>query len=144
MQRYIYAMSKAQRAIYAEVEAASKQIDQHLIRLMLYPDSEHVSHWKQEICSFLNSVDLLKGKNKWPSKRLLMKALTTHNDILDTYTWQVIDWEDELTPLNVSPSTIRRGVEFYQDWLAECLSENGAISKKLAYRVLDDIVNFNF
>ena len=56
MKRHICAMSRAQKAIYNEVEAASKQIDEHIIKLLLYSDAEerrlpsstlHVFHYQQ-------------------------------------------------------------------------------------------------
>lgn len=140
MKRYICAMSKAQRAIYNEVEAASKQIDKHIIKLLLYPEAQEYNHWKREIVKFLQDVDLLKGRNKWPSKKLLLKALETHNDILDTYRWQVQNDERELTPRNVNPSVIKRSIETYQVWLATELSMNGAIDRYSAFDVLDQIV----
>ena len=141
MVRYINAMPRARKAIYDEVAAASKQIDKHIIRLLLYPDAREHNHWKQETVGFLEDVDLLKGTNKWPSEKLLLSALRTHNDILDTYRWQVEKTERDLTPLNVSPSVIQRAVEAYQDWLAIELSANGAIDRYSAYEVLDEIVN---
>ena len=133
-------MSKSQQKIYDEIEHASKQIDKHIIRLLLYPDAQEQNHWMNEIISFLSDVDLLKGKNKWPSKKLILKALQTHNDILDTYRWQVQDVEDELSARNVNPSVILRSIEKYQDWLATELSTNGAIRAQDAKSVLSHIV----
>lgn len=141
MYRYIVAMSKAQQKIYDEIEHASKQIDKHIIRLLLYPDAQEQNHWMNEIISFLPDVDLLKGKNKWPNKKLILKALQTHNDILDTYRWQVQDIEDELDARNVNPSIILNSIEKYQDWLATELSTRGAISTQDAKSVLKHIVS---
>ncbi len=140
MYRYITAMSKSQQKIYDEVEHASKQIDKHIIRLLLYPDAQECNHWMNEIVSFLSDVDLLKGKNKWPSKKLLLKALETHNDILDRYRWQVQEAEDELVARNVRPDVIYRSIRKYQDWLATELSTNGVISSHDAKDMLRYIV----
>lgn len=142
MYRYIIAMSKSQQKIYDEIEHASKQIDKHIIRLILYPDAQEFNHWMNEIVSFLSDVDLLKGRNKWPSKKFILKALQTHNDILDTYRWQVQNVEDELTARNVNPSVILRSIEKYQDWLSTELSNKGAISPREAKDFLQYIVEY--
>ena len=133
-------MSKAQQKIYDEIEHASKQIDKHIIRLLLYPDAREQNHWMNEIISFLSDVDLLKGKNKWPNKKFILKALQTHNDVLDGYRWQVQDQEDELTARNVNPSVILQSIEKYQDWLATELSTHGVISSQDAKSVLKHII----
>lgn len=137
---YIRSMSEAQAEIRRSIVSHSCELVKHIIKLILYADSDCVHHWQSEIYSFLNTVQKLKGKNRWPSAKFIKEALSTWNDSLDTLTWQVIEEEDELVPLSASQEKISAVVNGYQDWLATQLATKGAISPKESRAELDKLV----
>ena len=126
---YIRSMSERQSEIHREISAASKQIDMHIIRLMLYPNSSYRDHWMHEIWSFLFEVDKLKGKNKYPKAKFIKDALAAHNDVIDNYKEIVEDLEGELTERDISTEYIIQVIEKYQDWLANELSTHGKVKQ---------------
>lgn len=136
---YIKSMSEAQSRIYDNLTAVSKQIDMHIIRLLLYPDSKYVDHWMHEVWSFLFDIDTLKRKNTYPKASFIKKALSTHNDILGNYVKIVKSLESELTPQRIDLATVEYCVEEYQDWIAEQLSKYGYVEQKDVKEVLQDI-----
>ena len=135
-------MSEYQKEIRRELAAKGKQVLRHVIRLVLYPDSqENYNHWKQEIVAFISDVDKVKGKNKWPNKEFIKEAISTQNDMIDAVIRQVKLQENELRPRNVDSSVVLNAVEEYQDWLAGTLSRDGIIDPYEAFDVLDEIVD---
>ena len=112
-----------------------------MICTILYPDSQHYQHWKDEIVSFIADVDKIKGKNKWPKASFIKEAISTQNDMIGAVIRQVKMKERDLTPKLVSDSEILRGVECYQNWLANELSQFGIIDVYAAQDVIDEIVN---
>lgn len=137
---YIRSMSEAQSKIYDKLTDRSEQIDQHIIRILLFPDSRYVDHWMHEIWASLHTVDRLKGKNTWPKEKFIKKCLSTHNDILDVYTEVVKDIESSLIPNDVPAVCILYSIEAYQDWIARELSINGYVTQAAVKAKLSDII----
>lgn len=129
MKIYIRAMSEELSEIRRTLSSASKQIDQHIIRLLLYPDAEYTSHWKKEIATFLHDIDRRKGSNKWPKQSFIYDALAVHNDILDNYRRYVIETESELMPIDVALHNIEQCISEYQRWISTELAKSGYVSQ---------------
>ena len=123
-------MSEYKSRIYDTLVSASEQIDLHMIRLMLFPNSHYVDHWMHEIWSFLFKVDKLKGKNKYPTAKFIYDALSVHNDILGNYMKIVEDLEENLEPVDIAVSDVISAVVSYQKWIASELSQNGIVLQK--------------
>lgn len=140
MKMYIFAMSEYKKEIYRKLTSASEQINEHIIRLLLFPHCKYENHWKNEIYSFLFRIDRLKGKNKWPSAKFIKEALAVHNDILQNYVLPVIEQESEFTAANIPLSTIEAAINEYQDWLADNLSKSGIVSLADVHTKLDEIL----
>ena len=138
---YIRSMLEAQSRIYDNLTAASKQIDMHIIRLLLYPDSRYVDHWMHEIWSFLFDIDTLKRKNTYPKASFIKKALATHNDILGNYVKIVKSLEVDLKPRRVDLTAVEYCVSEYQNWVAEQLSTHGYIEQRDVKYVLHEIIS---
>ena len=128
MYLYIRGMSDYLDHIRDKISDRSVQIDQHIIRLLLYPNSSYCDHWMHEIWAFLHDVDKVKGKNKFPKSKMIYDALATHNDILDNYVTIVKDIEHKLTPEDVSLDTIASVIVQYQFWLSKKLSTAGVVT----------------
>ena len=137
---YIYAMSESLRDIKKELSSKGKQVLRHLIRIILYPNADAYNHWKQEIVAFIAYTDKVKGKSKFPKKKLILDALQSQNDMIHQVIWQVKVTERDLEPAEIDENIILDSVCEYQNWLAEELSKNGVIDPYEAYKVLDRIV----
>ena len=141
MYMYIRAMSEDQKSIQSELKSHSEQLDEHIIRLMLYPTSEYVPHWKQEIWNFLHRVDKLKGKNKFPKAQFILDSISTHNDMIEELRGLVEDLESELTPVKIDTQNIIAVLEAYQKWISEKLSVQGVVRQSEVYAKLDELMN---
>ena len=127
---YIRAMSDEQREIHRDIKSKAAQINQHIIRLALYPKCEYVDHWKHEIWTFLHYVNKLKGRNKLPKPRFIKDALSVSNDMTYGFIRLVEEMESELSPSNMSIKEIDKFINEYQDWLSVMLSANGIVLQK--------------
>ena len=141
MKLYVRGFSQYKNKIYDKLSNASEQIDEHIIRLLLYSNDSHVNHWMNEIWSFLYKVDKLKGKNKWPSEKFIYDAISCHNDIIDALVVGVKDKEANLFPNNISYSRILSALEEYQRWLAVNLSKYGQVAQADVKYELTNIMN---
>ena len=141
MKVYIRSMSEYQSKIYDDIVGHSKQIDQHIIRLLLYPQYEHPDHWIHEIWANLYAVDKLKGSNKYPKASFIYKALSVHNDILYNYVKIVKSIERDLAPISVDTDVIVDIVNKYQHWLAIKLSTEGVVLEEDVKAELMSILN---
>ncbi len=119
---YISAMSKSQSRIYDAISSASEQINIHIAKILLFPDSGHVDHWMHEIWSFLPRISRLKGTNKLPKPSMIRRALKEENDALNSYLIIAQDLEDTLEPVDVTLSKYTHVVEEYQNWLCQIFS----------------------
>lgn len=138
MYLYIRSMSESKNKIYSDIASASKQIDQHIIRLMLYPNSSYRDHWMHEIWTLLHDVDTLKSTHKFPKKSFIFNALSVHNDILKNYVKLVVSEEEDLEPSYIDLDDLLNVVESYQDWLSEKLSSEGvALQKDVKSKLID-------
>ena len=140
MYLYIRSMSESKNKIYSDITSASKQIDQHIIRLMLYPNSSYRDHWMHEIWAFLHDVDTLKNTHKFPKKSFIFDALSVHNDILRNYVKLVISEEEDLEPSYIDLDDLLSITRSYQDWLSEKLSSEGVVFQKDVKSKIIDLI----
>lgn len=142
---YIRSMSEAQSKIYDRLTSHVDELDKHIIKLLLYPSSQYVSHWQHEIYSFVNIVHRLKSNNKLPTKKFIKQCLAVANDSISILIWQTQAEEDDLVPrevgVDISVSMISDILVAYQDWLAEQLSLNGAVIQQQVRSKLIELVN---
>lgn len=141
MKIYIRAMSEEQKEIKRDLSAKAKPLLRYLIKVILYPDSVEYEHWKAEITEFINDVDKVKGRNRWPKASFIKDAISIQNDMIDAVIKQVKLSERDLRPVPMTEQEILDGVEIYQNWLASTLSAEGIIDPYEAKDLIDDIVN---
>lgn len=130
MYSYIYGMSTSKRQIQSDLRAKSHETTKHILKLMLFPNSRDFSHWGKEIYAFINSVDRSKGKNKYPSERIIYDALSTQLDIIANLLSVTVDENDELIPECIDVETAEDTISNYYKWLAKELASKGKISKQ--------------
>lgn len=138
---YIRSMAEAKNKIYNKLTAKAPEINKHIIKLILFPNHTAYNHWKQEIYSFANQVQFVKGKNKFPKEKFILECLSIANDQTERYIdWIVKEYKDS-TPEYAYPGQIQSAIEEYQKWVAHELSTQGFIVSYDAYDKLDEIVN---
>lgn len=140
MYLYISGMSKSQARVYDSISAASEQINIHIAKIMLFPDSEYVDHWMHEIWSFLPRISRLKGTNKLPKPSMIKRALTEENDALNSYLLIAEDLEDELEPCDVTLQEYTNVVEAYQAWLCQILSTSEQVRQVDVKAKLNELI----
>ena len=141
---YIRAMSEPQAEAYRRISDQAAKILEHIIKLVEYPEAQETNHWKQEIFGFLNEVRKLRGSNKFPKSKLIYKALTVSNDMIDKFIGRVHRTYKDMIPRNLPEDIILSAVEDYQKWLAEQLSKEGILDPDDIYNKLDEVVRNTF
>lgn len=141
MKVYIRAFSSRRNEIRQELRNISKEIDKHIIKLLIYPNNSLVDHWKHEIWTFQNDIDRLKGTNKYPSSQFIFDALSVHNDIVGNLVLIVKETEYKLDSQDISEGAAAAALEEYQKWLADNLSKYGIVRHKDVENKLDEIMN---
>lgn len=149
MIRIITEFSERKQKIEDELTYATKQIINHICKIVLMPDADIVNHWKQEIANFLNEIDKLKGNNKYPSeKQILNWTYGKQEDVLtDTVKMnrKLMDIVDEYNikydiEYNAAIALINNFCKEYFSWISTELSTYGYVNRKLIYDKLDMLI----
>lgn len=140
---YIRGVARSRDVVYDKIADAADQIDEHLVRLMLYPDSEYVDHWVQEIWAFLHRVHRLKGSNKFPKAQFIEDALSCGNDIIPNIIQSVKDMESDLSPTDIQEIDVYNVFTQYKSWLASKLSMDGIVSKSEVQAKLRELIGIS-
>lgn len=140
MKLYIRGFSQYRDKIYDKLSDCSEQLDEHIIRLLLYPGNHYTEHWMHEVWAFLHTVDKLKGKNRYPKADFIYNALACHNDILHHFVKSVKTKESQYDPISISIENITDAVEEYQKWAANLLSSEGYIDYDDVQSKLNEIM----
>jgi len=141
MYRYIVAMSVDKQKIQNDLIDSGKQTVLHIIKLVLYPDSPSVNHWKQEIYSFLHDVPKLKGSNKIPEASFIFNAISSWDDMIDKLVIEVQDEEEVESSVEVNIDQLQTMISEYHRWAADELSSSGILRRSDVYSKIDEIMN---
>ena len=149
MKIYITAMSRDKARIEQELGSHMKVLIEHILYLILMPDSTDRSHWMDEIYSFLNNVHKMKSNNRFPTAKQIYEW-TYGNDrdlVLDDRFMLVLlrDVSEKENIVIAEPKrTIMKMLDTacskYFRWLSDRLSKDGAVTKSDVRAVLDSIV----
>ena len=149
MIRIVTEFSERKQKIEDELTYATKQIINHICKIVLMPDVDSVNYWKQEIANFLNEVDKLKGNNKYPSEKQIMNwTYNKQEDMLtDTVKMKrkLIDIIDEyeidyLIEFSAATSIINDFCKDYFSWISKELSKYGYINRRMIYEQLNFLI----
>lgn len=136
----IYGFSKPRAELASKIDDQTRPLMETLICLYIFPDNENRNHWRGEVWSLLNKMDLLKGKNKLPSKQFILdNSWELNKKYLDDRIKYVIDKEDSYEPAEFGKVSLRCTLEEYFDWLADKLSRQTYVSKQEVYSLLDEL-----
>ena len=139
MFRVVIGMSDELMQIRNKVRDAASQLDEHLIKLVLFPNCDSKLHWRAEIHSCLNKVARVKGSNKFPKYKVLREGLSVYEDMVPEIMQVIKDDYDSLTPSDISSQQVLDCVVRYHDWLAKQLSQHGAVSSKQIFAELESL-----
>jgi hypothetical protein len=151
MLRYIYGFADTPKEIERSLMDKAGNIIDHLLYIILAPNTSTVNHWAHEIYAFISRVPKLKGKNKYPSAEQL-------------YAWTYLKWRDsfidndttmlriiqaaqqeENIPGDFDIDIVRNNLDYacteYFTWLCVELSANGRITPDIAKTEISEIIN---
>lgn len=139
----ILGFSYSRSKIAEDLEDNVQPIMTHLIKLWRYPNSDSVSHWRQEIYNFLNRTRRLKGSNKYPSANFIMKNTYDVNKS-DISKWlngvsRVYDGKFEPTSIRNDADLMNERIKEYFKWLADVLSVDGYVFPEDVYSKLKEL-----
>ena len=138
MKLYIRAFADSQAEIYRDIRSKSSIVIEHLIKVFMYPDSDDLNHWKQEIYAAMSRVPKLKRTKKYPeSKNILKYSWNIWKDSIDDMI-QVI--ENDYGSSNIDSNTIYNKIYKYLNWLADELTNFGYVTSKQIYVEIDSLI----
>lgn len=143
MFRYILAMSQRDSKIRDSLTDLSVPMMEHIVKLMLYPDTDYCQGWRTEVYKFVNKVDKRKATNKYPEYSFIMNCFKTHYDVLDNYADQVkSDMQFDgctVVPKHFTTPEIVKVVDDYCQWLATKLSTAGKVTNQEVHSYLAEL-----
>lgn len=139
MKIYINAMAEQKKEIERSLSPKTDMIIEYMLYLCLTPNCTTVSHWMDEIYSFISKIDKLKGKNRFPSARMIYEwTYSKKQDLVKDTRWLSAMIEDAKDKENITDDFDVQDVmndldamcRFYFQWLSEELASVGAVSRK--------------
>lgn len=139
MKIYINAMAEQKKEIERSLSPKTDMIIEHMLYLCLAPTCTTVSHWMDEIYSFISKIDKLKGKNRFPSARMIYEwTYGKKQDLVKDTRWLSVMIDDARDKENITDDFDVQDVMndldtmcmFYFQWLSEELASVGAVSRK--------------
>jgi hypothetical protein len=137
----IFGFANRKSDVAAMIEENTREVIEHLIKLWLFPDAEDCNHWKQEVYNFLYRVPRLKGSNKFPSKKFILKNTIDVNRRSITSLLRIVltDYGDSYAQVRQRYATMQTHIEYYFEWLAEELSKHGEVARNDVYSELSKL-----
>lgn len=149
MKIYINAMAEQKKEIERSLSPKTDMIIEHMLYLCLAPNCTTVSHWMDEIYSFISKIDKLKGKNRFPSARMIYEwTYGKKQDLVKDTRWLSVMIEDAKDKENITDDFDVQDVmndldamcRFYFQWLSEELASVGAVSRKSVHQKLKALI----
>ena len=135
----IYAMSKSQKDVAADIEQGTRQLIRHLTKLWFMPDAQEVPHWRKEVAEKLCSVDSFKGSHKYPSAEFILDhSWRLHRSRLDYFVKTTMLGFGQHCKLSDSPELLTQ-IDKYFDWIAHVLSKYRDVTYELIYKKLAEL-----
>ena len=137
---YILAMSRTKKDIKYYLQDRADKVYVHICKILLYPNSPYVDHWKHEIYAFISSMHKLKNTNKFPSKEFVETVLLEDLDnMIDVFINQAIADEDNSNFVDISNERAEQTCKKYAEWLAEHLASDGFVTNREVKEILGKI-----
>lgn len=133
----VLGMSKDIRTLRREIERDGENVCIHLLKLGMYPDHLSADHWTQEVYTFFNHIQRVKGKNKFPSASFIFD--NTWNSFSDCVEMWASGLQFDYGLSGVDVSDISFKIEQYFEWLAISLSSRGSVPRDSVYQKLKEL-----
>ena len=137
---YIRSMSEARSKVHDQIASVAYEMDRHIMKLMLYPDTEYVEHWEKEIAGFLNHVPKMKGSNKYPSAKFIIDAVSIYEDAIEDMLPVLKEDYSRLHAADVTLADIEHVIAQYHKWLSTALAEKGQVSQVAIINKLHELI----
>lgn len=149
MKYYIRSFSFSQSEIARKLSAPMKIIIEHLLYIVLAPESTTVHHWCSEIYGFLNYVGKLDRKNRFPKQRQIyewtygkMQDLVTDERFMSVMIKSAVRKERFTVdvPINEIITKLDHVCTDYFSWLSQELSTVGIVDSDDVESKIRDMV----
>lgn len=149
MKLRILEFAQDRKQIQNRLYERTPKIVEHLLCLVLDPDSLCRDHWKKEIYSFLNDIDLLKGTNKVPKASFIYDATYGVKQdrvrsekymkkfVLDVCTKENIKTNKQLNQIMTELDNVCAS---YFTWLSKMLNENEYVTLEEVSNKIDELI----
>ena len=121
-------------------------LEQHLLCIYYWRDTDYLNHWEGEIVGFLPRMRLIKGTNKYLSEKQIYEnlftdwAITFYNDIKFDVD-RIMVKEPELPVIkNVDAKNVYKFLEDFYKVICGELHIRGNIDKMFLYKLIDDLL----
>lgn len=139
MKVYISAMGTNKSVIENQLVNAAGPLTDHLIKLYLFPHSEYVNHWRQEVYGFLSRVPKLKGKNQYPESDFIFDCISVYLDQTEESMHYIAEEYKSHVPERFNSTELESILESYLMWLSDILSESGRAHSSAIYSKLEEL-----
>lgn len=149
MKIYISAQAQQKQEMIWDISHRADIIIEHLIKLILMPNSFSRKHWQGEIAGQLNKVQKLKSTNKYPTaKQIYEWTYTVREDTMQDINQLSGDIEnvefeyDALITMSAEElsNILLKVASEYFSWLANILAIQGRASNSDIYAKLDELL----
>ena len=149
MKKLIIAQALSIRDVKSKLVSHTDEIEEHMIKLLLAPDSTTRNHWIGEIASQINSVKRMSKDNKYPSSDMIFKWLYTEQlseiDDFDRFRYiveDICDYENLSMPddMRTFHHRYKTALREYYTWLSDNLPTRGYVKRSQSMEVLNDIL----
>ena len=152
MVKLITEFLERKQEIKCELSSKSKDIIEHICKLILMPTNDSVNHWRKEIYGFLNNVKRLKGSDKLPTEKQIfnwtynayaerlisVSSMTLYiKSIIQEYSLHIENSIDYTLVTN----QINNFCKEYFMWISKKLSANGYVPLNDIYSKLDKLID---
>lgn len=135
--KIIYAMSKSQKDIAADIEEGCDELIEHLIKLWFFPDSQDRHHWRREVAEKLHRISSFKGSHKLPSKQFILEhSIKVHNQYMLQYIKDIKRYYGK-SENSASTVVMEHQIRKYFDWIAGELSRRPHVPFPEIYETLE-------
>lgn len=123
----------------------TKEMIEHLIRLIIFNSPKNKNHWRGEVYGLLNDIPLMKHNKKPPNRNFIFQTIWEYyGDRLDYLTESVLRQEPKeklKTDKKISDfaDEIYIKVKDYVFWLSKELSEKAVVTKQEVYNKLEEL-----
>ena len=150
MKLFFLEMALDKKELQRKLQSRSPKIIEHLFYLLLDKNNPSAKHWKNEIYSFLNDIELLKGSNKVPKVSFIYdntygyrQDRITSPRYMKKFLLDVCQKENLSTNLSLEEIMTKLDslCNQYFSWLATMLHDSEFVTQEEVFSILDKLID---